>query len=1086
MDELSKRITALSPGKLALLSRRLEEKGSAVASAQTIPRRRGGQRNPLSFAQQRLWFLHRLRPGDPTYNIPLAVRLGGELHAAALDRTMREIVRRHEVLRTTFVAEGGLPVQVVAPAPASIFTTVDLSGLGPAEREREARRLAQEEAARPFKLAEGPLLRAVLLRLAAAEHVVLLTLHHIVGDAWSMEVLVEEVSELYNAFSLGQAPRLAALPIQYADYAVWQREWLQGEMLEAQLAFWREQLRGEPPALELPTDRARPPVSTHRGASHSFTLPKGLGECITRLGREEGATLFMTLLAAFQVLLARYSGQEDVSVGTPIAGRRQAEVEHLVGFFVNTLVLRTDLSGRPTFREVLRRVRDVCLGAYSHQDLPFELLVEELQPERHLSRTPLFQVMFALKHEPPQPRLGGLELRPLKVEGATARFDLTLTMQEAEGELEGSVEYSTDLFEAATIARLVGHLEQLLRGVAADPDRRLSDLPLLTDAEARLILVEWNETGMDAPRDERLQELFAAQAASSPEAVAVVGGDGALTYAELNRRSDLLACHLQTLGVGPETPVGICLERSPWLIVGLLGILKAGGAYVPLDARYPRERLSFTFADARLAVLLTQESLLGVLPPFDEVVCLDRDWPAISRGDGSVEARVGGGRQTAYVIYTSGSTGRPKGVAIEHRSAASLVRWAQRCFSAEELGGVLASTSICFDLSVFEIFAPLCTGGAVIMADNALQLPRLPAARQVTLLNTVPSAAAELVRSGGIPPTVRTVALAGEPLSRTLVRQLYELGSVGRVLNLYGPTEDTTYSTRAEVGRQGDAAPDIGRPVGNKRAYILDRHLGPVPVGVVGELYVGGVGVARGYLNRPALTAEKFLPDPFGPEAGARLYRTGDRARYLPDGRIEFLGRNDHQVKLRGFRIELGEIEAVLAGHPSVAEAAVVVGGGERDDGRLLAYVVTRASEPASARELRDFLKQALPDYMIPSALVFLDALPLTPNGKVDRRALWAQAGAAPEPEQAYVAPRTDAEKMLAGIWAEVLQVERVGRDDNFFDLGGHSLLATQVVARVGDISDLELPLEAIFDAPTVAELALRVEALSAEMGEGK
>jgi len=1031
----------------------------------------------VSYAQERLWFLDRLESGNPAHNISVACRLEGSLSVTALERGINEIVRRHEALRTTFATVDGHPVQIIAPNLTLSLLVEDLRKLPETERGAEAQRLLTEEIRRPFDLAQGPLLRTILLWLDDEEHALLLTMHRIVSDDRSIRVFNRELVALYEAFYTGKPSPLPELPIQYADFTVWQRQWLQGEVLEGQLSYWREQLGGDLPVLELPTDRLRPATQTFQGAHHSFVLSSDLTDALKASSCQEGVTLFMTLLAAFKTLLYRYTGQEDVVVGSPIANRNRSEIEGLIGFFVNTLALRTDLSGNPTFRELLGRVREVTLGAHARQDLPFEKLVQDLQPERDLSRTPLFQVMFTFQNAPAEAlALPGLTVNPLEIETETAQFDLTLSMEETGQGLKGVVKYNTDLFDAATIERMIGHFRILLEGAVVNSEQRLWELPLLTEAERHQLLVAWNDTEADYPKDKCIHQLFEEQMVRTPGAVAVVFEGERLTYAELNRRANQLAHCLQKLGVGPEVLVGICVERSLETVVGLLGILKAGGAYVPLDPVYPEERLAFMLEDAQVPVLLTQQRLVEGLPEHEaSVVCLDMDCEAIA---GESEDNLASGviaDNLAYVIYTSGSTGRPKGVAIAHRSTVALLHWAEEVFRAEDLAAVLASTSICFDLSVFELFVPLSRGGKVILTENALQLPNLPAAEEVTLINTVPSAITELLRAGGdLPASVRTVNLAGEVLRTQLVQRIYQQDTIQRVFDLYGPSEDTTYSTFALRSASGPYT--IGRPIANTQVYLLDANLRPVPVGVPGELHIGGAGLARGYLNRPELTAESFIPNPFSYGSGARLCKTGDLARYLPDGNIEFLGRIDHQVKIRGFRIELGEIEAVLGQHPDVRETAVLAREDKPGDKRLVAYVVPRDVQVPAIIELRRFLKEKLPDYMVPSAFVPLDALPLTPNGKVDRRALPVPDMARPEQEEAYVAPRTPAQEVLAGIWAEVLKLEQVGIHDDFFDLGGHSLLATQVISRVRDTFQLRLSLRNFFDGPTVADLAEIIE----------
>ena len=1049
--------------------------GDDLSCATAIAPAPHAERARLSFAQQRLWFLDQLGLGREAYNVPVAVRLTGHLERAALEFALREIVGRHESLRTSFAAASTGPVQVFAERVACRVPLDDLSTLGEAAREAELLRLAAEEARTPFELSAAPLMRARLLRLSEREHVLLLTLHHIVSDGWSLGVLTRELTSLYEAYLSGAAIPLMPLPIQYADYAAWQRRRLSGERFDAQLEYWAKQLGGELPLLGLPTDFPRPPVLAGRGETLPFRLPERLCGRLRELSRREGVTLYMTLLVAFQTLLHRYTGQEDILVGTPVAGRARPEAEGLIGCFVNTVVLRGDLSGDPTFMELLARARAVTLEAHANQEVPFEMLVERLRPERDLSHAPFFEVMFVLQNAPP-PVLGlpGVEAHRLHIDNGSAKFDLTLAIFEGEGGLEGALEFSTELFRRATAERMLAHFTELLEGVVADPALRASELPLLPAAERRRLLAELASEGPHlSAREATIHEMFEAQVGRSPETIALVYGTERLTYRELNARAERLAQQLRGLGVGPETVVAVLLERNVELVVALLGVLKAAGAYLPLDHTYPTERLRLMFEDSGAAVLLTQASLRDRLSGHDAtVVCLDAE--EAPEEELESEGPQAAPDNLAYLIYTSGSTGRPKGVAIEHRSAVVMLRWARETFADDELEGMLASTSVCFDLSIFEIFAPLCWGGKVLLVENALSLTEMAAADEVTLVNTVPSAMTELLRLDGVPRTVKTVNLAGEPLPNSLAQRVYEQAGVGRVLNLYGPSEDTTYSTIAQVEKGSAEAVTIGRPINNTFAYLLDRHGRLVPEGIVGELYLGGAGLARGYLGRPALTAERFVPDAFSGEPGARLYRTGDLARWLPSGELEFLGRADHQVKVRGFRIELKEIEELMRQHPAVQEAVVVAREFEGDK-LLVCYAVPRAASAPSTAELRRHLKERLPEYMIPSRFVLLAELPLTRNGKVDRKALPAPDGAA-APAESYVAPRTEVEKALAQIWEQLLDRRPVGVTENFFELGGHSLVATRVVSRVREKYGVELPLRSIFEAPVIAELAVLVE----------
>jgi amino acid adenylation domain-containing protein len=1095
------------------------------------PHGRGGQgeRAPLSFAQQRLWFLDRLEPGSAAYNLPVALRLRGSLEVPALSAALAGIVRRHEALRTSFPETPDGPVQEIAPAPESYAVPVeDLSALG----ETAALRRMEEEGRRPFDLQSGPVFRPLLLRIAPEDHLLVVSLHHIAGDGWSMGLLVRELAILYSFPPLPEAGRgmgeggqggegpLPALPIQYADFAVWQRSWLTGAFLGAELAWWRAALRGLPERLDLPTDHPRRGSEKRRGAQRPVHLDRALTRDLGALARRAGATPFMVLLAVFQALLGRYAGQEDLAVGSPVAGRTRTELEGLIGFFVNTLVLRADLSGNPDVHGLLRRTRSAVLAAHAHQHLPFERLVEELAPARELGSTPLFAAMLAFQGPVTQPpALPGLTAEVVPVATGTAKLDLLLDLGERGGALTGSLEYDADLFEPATLDRFLGHLRNLLAAAVDAPEQRVADLPLLSALETRQILEDWNSGSPSALPWTRLHEGFERQAARIPEATALIWNRERVTYADLNARADRLAGRLRELGAGPEEIVGICLPRTPEMVVALLAVLKAGAAYVPLDPAYPEERIAFMIEDAGVGLVIEEQ---GVFLPSPG----DREGGA---------GRGAGGEGLAYLIYTSGSTGRPKGVAIEHASAVRLAAWAREVYNDAELAGVLAATSINFDLSIFEIFVPLSWGGAVILADDALALPSLPAAGEVTLVNTVPSAMAALLELGPLPPGVRTVNLAGEPLRRALADSVHAAG-VGRLWNLYGPSEDTTYSTGALVEPGALAEPSIGRPVAGSRSAVVDRGLRLQPPGVPGELVLGGGGLARGYLRRPDLTAERFVPDPFSGAPGARLYRTGDLARRRPDGALDYLGRIDRQVKIRGFRIEPGEIEAVLLAHPEVREAAVVAYGG------ILVAFLTRQSFPPSApspvpsparapaphperergataqdkgqapdqspagvpplpfgaggwghaRErgpggeggpvasnavfdwvfLSSWLRTRLPIHMIPGLFVTLDALPLTPNGKVDRAALARLGPSGPVIGSTGEPPQGPAEETLAALWSDILGRPVSDRHASFFDLGGHSLLATRVVSRLRTTHGLEIPVRTLFEAPTVAKLA--------------
>ena len=1048
---------------------------------------------PVSFAQQRLWFLEQLVPGNPFYNVPTAVRLTGPLDLAALEQTFNEIVRRHEALRTTFRMLDGQPVQAIAPQLSLPLPVVDLQ-LPATEQEAAVERLMTEEVQQPFNLAQGPLLRVHLLQLGLLEHILLLTMHHIVSDGWSIGVLLRELGTLYAAFATGKPSPLAELPIQYADFAHWQRQWLQGEVLATQLAYWQQQLEGATPSLTLPTDRPRPTQPTFRGARQPLILPQKLANAIAALSEQEGVTLFMTLLAAFQTLLYRYTGQEDISIGSPVANRNRSEIEGLVGFFVNILVLRTDLSGNPTFRELLGRVREVALGAYAHQDLPFEKLVEELQPERDLNRNPLFQIVFALQNTPIETlELPGLKLSPLNLEPGTARFDLEFQLVECLDTLGVVVVYSTDLFEPSTIAQMLEHFQALLDGIVTYPEQRITNLPLLT-AKQRHQLVEWNDTQVDYPKL-YFHQRFEARVAQSPTAIAIVFEDEQLTYRELNHRSNQLAHLLQQMGVGPEVLVGICIQRSCEMIVAMLAVLKAGGAYVPLDPTYPQDRLDFMLSDARVSILLTQShqefSRRHKQNSKLAVFCLDKNREKIAQQSKQNPTTKVTAANLAYVIYTSGSTGKSKGVLVQHQGLQNLAAAQIRILNLQQHSRVLQFASLSFDASIFEIVMALQVGATLYLAREATlksipALIRLLQDRQITHVTLPPTVLSILPPEKF--PALQTVIAAGEACSTELAQRWATANR--RFFNAYGPTEATIWSTIDQFSDRRELT--LGRPIANTEVYLLDRQLQPVPIGARGELYIGGDGLARGY-QIPYLTAEHFLPHPFSSQPGARLYRTGDLARYRPDGNIEFLGRIDQQVKLRGLRIELREIEAVLAQHPSVKQTVVTIREDIPSNKRLVAYVIlhqnrvlrqeklTPSPHPPTppSKELRSFLEERLPQYMVPSTFVILEALPLTPSGKVNLRALSplheGHEDTYKKRIKKYTAPRNPTEATLAELWSKLLNVQ-VGIHDNFFDLGGDSLLTMQLTERIYQQFGRELPLSTLFLAPTVEQLARHLQ----------
>jgi amino acid adenylation domain-containing protein len=1084
MEDLNQRIAALSPAKRALLEMRLKQSGAALISAPVIIPRADRHSAIVSFAQQRLWFLDQLEPNSASYNVPRAIKIEGLLDTDALSQTLNALVARHEPFRTRFASVDGTVRQIIDDEAQIDLPVLDLRDLPADERDAKARQLSAKEAARPFNLAHGPVIRSRVLRLGEREHILLLTTHHIVSDAWSAGILFRELGELYDAFASGQPSTLAPLPIQYADFAEWQRQWLQGEVLEEQLAYWQQQLDGATSTLNLPTDRPRPSQPTFRGEYKFRKLSEGVSQELAQLSKREGATLFMTLLAAFQTLLWRYTDQDDIVVGSPIAGRNRAETEGLIGFFINTLALRTSLAGDPTFRELLARVKEVAVGAYAHQDLPFEKLVEELQPERDLRRNPLFQVMFQFQNTARSLlKLQDLTLTSLDVSTKTSKFDLTLAALEEAGRLSLVMEYSTDLFDGQTIERMLHHYATLLEGIVINPDARIASLPLMTEAECHQLVVEWNHTEAEFPADRCIHQLFEEQAARTPEATAVAFGGEQINYSELNARANQLARYLREHGVGPEARVAVGVERSIDMIVGLLGILKAGGAYVPLETSYPAERIAFILEDSRSQLLLTQESLLTSLPPSNaRTICLDGDWENISGESKDNLATAVTAENAAHVIYTSGSTGRPKGVLSAHRASINRFAWMWRQYPFARDEVCCQKTSLSFVDSIWEIFGPLLQGvPLVIIQDEVVKDPRRFAStissNRVTRLVLVPSLLRVILESdNNLAESLRPLRYcisSGETLPNELATEFNKKLPRAKLINLYGSSEVAADVTCYEVkGTTNLGNIPIGRPIANTRVLILNENLQPAPVGVPGEIFIGGDGLARGYFDRPELTAERFIPDPFSTQPGARLFRTGDLGRYLAEGNIEYRGRRDNQVKVRGFRIELGEIESVLSAHPQV-DQAVVIARDDAGDKRLAAYVVANGNRPA-ATDLRAHLRGKLPEYMVPSAFVMLDSLPLTASGKVNRLALPAtdQLQTAEE----FMAPRTTTEDVLANIWAEVLNLERVGMNDDFFSLGGHSLLLARVASRIGDAFEVELPLRALFEASTVSALAERIE----------
>ncbi|MBJ7295030.1 MAG: amino acid adenylation domain-containing protein [Dolichospermum sp.] len=1157
---------------------------------------------PLSFAQQRLWFVNQLQPHSPSYNMPFSLQFRGQLNIAALESSLQLLINRHEIFRTNFITVNGEPLGAIAATRDFTLPVIDLRPLPASEQELEYEKLASDAAKYVFDLAQDPLLRTQLVQLTPTESVLLLTIHHIIFDAWSVNIFLKELTTAYSAYVEHHTPNLPEIHLQYVDFAVWQQQWLQGEVLESQLAYWQQKLALMPTLLELPSDRPRTAVQSFCGATQVFSIEQNISDALVSLSQQQGVTLFMLLLTAFKILLYRYTNQSDIVVGTPVANRQHSQIQEMIGFFVNNLVLRTDLSDNPTFLQLLQQVKKVVLEAYDHQNLPFEKLVEALHPERNLSYTPLFQIDFALEHEP----VSTITLKDITINisdagvNHTAKFDLSLFLQKTEQGLTGAFEYSTNLFDAATITRMVQHWQTLLAGIVANPEQKLSNLPILSAIEQHKLLVEWNKTQQDYPHDLCIHQLFEAQVEQTPDAVAVIFKDEQLTYRELNAKANQLAHYLQTLGVKPETLVGICVERSLEMIVGLLGILKAGGAYVPLDPMYPQERLAFMLEDSAVPVLLTQQRLVDKLPKHEaQVVCLDTQWEAISEYSEKNIGDTVNAQNLAYVIYTSGSTGKPKGVTIPHLSvvnyitAVNIEYGIKKCDSFAAAGSadrILQFSSISFDVSAEEIYTSLTSGATLVLrTDSMLDSVGIFLQKcrdwKLTVLVLPTAYWHELTvflsqEKFTLPLSLRLVIIGGEKaLTERLQTWLEYVGQRVSLVNNYGPTEATIGATIYDLSaaKIASAALPIGRPIRNVQTYVLDQSLQPVPIGIPGELYIGGDGLARGYLNQPDLTEEKFIPNPFRKEPGSRLYKTGDKARYLPDGNIEFIGRIDNQVKIRGFRIELGEVEALLAQHPNVLQPVVICREDTPGNKRLVAYVVSnlileripyhsecqleidgnsiklhtenisngavdlvgmptptitegqqvrlhlllpgeseprwlsgtvawlrppqvgvsfnltfseqakvdqsityqldtqglwKTSQRTLSGSLRDYLKQKLPDHLLPSSFVLMKALPLTPNGKINHRALPPLESFDREGEDNFVAPRTPTETKLAAIWAEVLGLKKVGINDNFFELGGHSLQAISLVSKLSVEMNLKVSVKLLFSYPTIAELA--------------
>lgn len=1053
---------------------------------------------PASFAQQRLWFIEQLLPGDSVYIIPIVFRLTGSLQRSQLHQSIQAIVQRHEILRTTFDVIDGQLVQAIASHLPLPFKFTDLRILPSIIREETALAQIWQEVEQPFDLNKGSLFRVQLWQLQETEHLLLIALHHIIFDEWSSGVLIRELGEFYRAFLENKSPTLPELPIQYADFAYWQREWLQGEVLNAQLRYWKQQLK-DVPVLDLPGAASRSLGQSHRGASQLLELPQHLLDSLEELSQKAGVTLFMTMLAAFQTLLHRYTGQTDIAIGSPIANRHRSELEGLIGFLVNSLVLRTNLSGDPTFYELLERVRDVTLAAYTHQDLPFEKLVEELQPVRSLGQNPLFQVVFALQNTPmEQLVLPGLVLSPVELETKTSRFDLELYVwkctdnfrnlwgkdwQHSDG-LRGVIVYNNDLFESSIITSLRHHFQTLLEGIVANPDNHISELSLLTKEEQENLLQTWQQNQSKYPENLCVHQLFEAQVKERPKAIALKFGEQQFTYQELNQGSNQLARYLQKLGVNSEMPVGICLERSTEAIAAMLAILKAGGAYVPLDPSYPTERLHFMIEDAGISLILTHEEWVDSLQTNrNKVICLDREWDAIAQESDENLLIHCTADQIAYIIYTSGSTGTPKGVMVPHKAINRLV--CETNYIKIEFSDRIAQVAnLAFDAATFEIWGALLNGAQLIGIDRETTLSPVDFVRelqqkQISIMFLTTALFNQTISQ--IPTAFKSLKyllFGGEMANVDRVRSVIQNGKPQHLIHVYGPTENTTFSTWYEVQEvpKNAITIPIGQPIANTQVYLLDANLNPVPAGAIGEIYLGGDGLAKGYLNRPELTKERFIK--------SKLYKTGDRALYRSDGNLEFLGRTDRQIKIRGFRVELGEIETIIAQHPTVETAVVVLHEIDSNSGnhQLIAYLIPKGLMMPNERDLRSFFKTKLPAYMIPAAFVVLEKFPLTANGKVDQKALPPPNLTVTKEITPNVAPTTSVEASLGEIWTQILGRKQVSIYDNFFELGGHSLLATQLVSRIRDRFQIELPLRSIFETPTIAELAKNIEALRWEV----
>lgn len=1061
---------------IASLSKNLDSRQTKNSVNELLSLKKAPRDQPLclSFSQERLWFLYQLEPQNISYNIPICVRLKGKIRVDLFEASLTEIIRRHESLRPTFDDIDGRPIQLISPASHIKIHIEDFQSISPNDRLERAHEWIIQEMQRPFDLRNGPLFRAALVRIDPEDHMFVTTMHHIITDGWSLAIFSREFEEIYQSISMGKKPLLPELPIQYADFAYSQRLWLQSSVIDPHLEYWKSKLANTP-VLQLPADRPRAVSQLHKGSRRWFKLPEHIKERVFEFSKAQGVTPFMTLLAAFKVLLHKYSGQGDFAVGTPIANRTCSELEGLIGFFVNTLVLRDEVSEDQCFSDLLKRVKETTLEAMAHQDAPFEKVVEAVNPDRDMSYSPIFQVMFAYQNFPwSESRLEGLTITPEYIDAGTAMFDLSLYMWEMENRFEGFLEYDSDMFDAATIERMVMHFEVLLGSVVSGPETNISELPILTETERHQILVDWNQTDVDYPKGQCYQQLFAEQAQRTPDATAIICGDAKLSYKELNSRANQVGHYLRRLGAGPGNVVGIYVDRTLDMAVGLLGILKAGSAYTPLDPSFPKDRIEYMLEDCNAGILLTQRELSDNIKEFFGVkVCIDTDWNKISEEDSNDIVVQSNSENLAYIIYTSGSTGKPKGVQISHRALNNFLYTMMEAPGSTPQDTILSVTTMSFDIFGLELFMPLLNGGRVVIAEredtlDGASLATLIEKHSATIMQATPSTWRLMLEAGWKGKKDLKILCGGEVFPQDLIDPLLE--RCDELWNMYGPTETTIWSTIFRI-ESSNTPILVGSPIANTQTYILDQNLQPLPVGLVGELHIGGDGLSHGYLNRPNLTTEKFIPNPFSDDPKVLIYKTGDMARYRSDGMIECLGRVDHQVKLRGFRIELGEIEARIKDMKCVKNSVVIIREDRPGEKRLVAYYIARENQKVSITDLTGYLRTKLPEYMVPQQFVSLETIPLTPNGKVDRKAL-------PEPDGAevvkrsYVPPQTETEITVSEIWKQVLKIEKPSIQDNFFELGGHSILLAQVLSKVRQKVVENVPMIVLFQYPTIASLS--------------